>query len=972
MRTKQMKLNPILLSALVLACLLGLVFPAQALEPTDKWEGLIDYAATGASLLDDTCSLVQDDNDFDKLICKPLTSSSTLQDRDFQGDTALTESDSFMGGVPADVHVVKAILVWNGSVNPIGGQPDPQVTFTPPGGKDYVVVAETTDLQETTFRNEDANTGVIQNWRYYTYRVDITELMRDHHITNAGDLNGFYKFSDYQGYAGAPYIWNTMAVGGWSMILIYADPMADPKRVFYYTDFQYTSNNVLTQKPSGFEVPEDATAKVTLFISEGDYPLWGMCYGMEDMDYPTLNTGDFIGTPAEICSDYLGITHTEGLFFNGEILDDGCFPSAPPQELTAGLWTPSGENAENVYNSTVNTNLNPSEGSCRINTYSIDLDTFDVSSLLNFKDTEATIEMSLGSDFIFTNFLILSISTKLPDFDIPGEPEKSASIEPGGSVRPGEEFTYYIYIENNGEDFAENVRVRDILPDEVTYVPNSTVVVEPDGTRRSVPDPQGGLYPSYTGIAIADSMDIGPDYRYTVEMTVRLKSLEQGISKESIVDNLAEIISGNGDIYFTNGGVPITHRVRLEAFEGELYIAPGKHSPGNRFVTPGQKDVVISQVNLKALEDNVRLVSFTFSPTSDSDPTLITGATLYWDRNNDGKLDDGDVQLGDQQTWGTVGMVFGDFSDLEEISANEQENLLLTVDIAENARPDAFIQLELLSEHVQIQGFANGLPMSSARLTVPGEDVDLIAELGPNNPGAGYLQIGSQSPVMQLHLRALGHNSTLASLTVDLQGTLYDPQEVPRLFLVNDANGNGVYDTGEPVLGDQVSPASDDSSVTFTRFFLELPIDTDVYVLLVGEFAQSITEEKTFRVSISGNDKIGCGESMVAGAPIEGSLFIFAKAVYECMDDVDCDPLGFAWTCDLLAGICRSNGTGADGDDPNPTDGDLPTDGDFSVDGDEDGSGASSGGCNGSGPLGAGVLLLFGLMISLMLRRREN
>lgn len=66
----------------------------------------------------------------------------------------------------------------------------------------------------------------------------------------------------------------------------------------------------------------------------------------------------------------------------------------------------------NAYNSTVNTNINPTEVPCRIDQYSIDLDSFDVSALVAEGDRQAEIIWEVGQDSIFTNYFIFSVSGK--------------------------------------------------------------------------------------------------------------------------------------------------------------------------------------------------------------------------------------------------------------------------------------------------------------------------------------------------------------------------------------------------------------------------------------------------------------------------------------------------------------------------------------------------------------------------------
>ncbi len=897
---------------LTLVLLFGLIGSAAALEPTDKWEGSIDYAATGGTFLNDTC--------------QASAFGCVTGVFDGQGDSVTANSQADLDGIPDDANVVKAYLVWMGSIQHGVDSPDDTINIRPPQGNSYTIVAEPEQLSEIVYDDLDAN-DQMATYHYFTYRVEVTEILRRHVVSNQKPLNGTYLLSGFSAYAGEPYLSRTVALGGWSLFIVYSVPQSQPKRVYYYTDFRAIHDEVVELNPAGFEVPENPEAKVTFFLGEGDQGIRGM--GL---------TG----------------THNEELRFNGTVLVDAC------------------NDADNAYNSTVNTNIYPNEEPCRINQYSIDLDTFFVSNLLGLGDTEAQVLMSLGQDQAFSNYLILSIDTKLPDFDIPNEPEKASSVT--GALYPGQEFTYYIYVQNNGEDIAANVRVRDELPLDVTYVAGSTVVVEPSGERVAVADGPNGEAPCLSGIDVADTMPPGEGFRRTIEFKVRLNSVEQGVTKETIVENMAEIISGNGDIYFTNGGIPVRHNVQLESFEGTLYFKKGPRHPGSHFVAGGEQRVTVAHLNLKALEGDIQMSSLMFTPMADTDALVISGAELYLDNNNDGLLDSGDDMIDSRQSWTSGGLVFDDFSRLPEVEANEQHNLLLVVDIADDVQPGQIAQLELIEDNVGVRGFTSGLPFACATLYVPSEDTDLSMELGFMNPSDGYLSQGAVAPVMQLLVRAYSDGVSLSGLTISAEGTVHDSTEVTAMDLITDINGNGLKDPGEPALGGSQTFGADNAAVTFSGLNLSVPNGGEAYLLLVGQFSETIGEEKKFRVLINNNDQLEAGGKVVLGAPISGSLFTFTSGqVVECTTDAECaQELGASWVCDQINGLCVETSV-PDGD--NPADGDDPADGDaWTPDGDTGDDEDDGGGCRTAGSSGAMALMLLFAVLSVtwIRRRREN
>ncbi len=899
------------LSFLIVFLLVG-INSALALEPTDKWEGTIDYAATGGSFLDDTCT---------------VSAFGCFPPGDGQGDIVNGTSTAVLAGIPEGVHILKAMLVWMGSLQHGLQAADREVHLQPPQGDKYpVTVPDEDPIYEEIYEGTDL-AGQDQTFHYYTIRADVTNILRTHYVTEDKSLNGDYTISDFSGWADEPYKGRTVALGGWSLVIIYSNPGGQAKRIYYYTDFRAIHDEVVTLTPSGFDVPFNPEAKVTFFLGEGDDSISG-----------TGVTG----------------TYNEEIKFNGVQLTDSCNP------------------LDNAYNGTVNTNLADGEA-CRTNQYSIDLDTFYVSDLLSPGDTDATILFSLGQDQAFSNYIILSIDTRLPDFDIPDEPEKGASVASGQALYPGQDFTYYIYVQNNGEDVATNVIVKDPLPSVVTYIANSTYVVEPSGERRHVPDPVENQPPSLTGIAVADNIPPGEPYRRTVEIGVRLNSLEQGVSKETIVENTAQIISGNGDIYFTNGGVPIQHTVRLESYEGKLYFNKGGNHPESRFVTAGQTDVVAAHVSLQALEGPVQISSLKFTPKETADAGVVSMAALYLDNNNDGVVDSGDTQIGQKTSWVGGGLAFDDFSALPTVAKDEKHSLILTVDVDEDATPGMIGQLELTEEGVSIRGFKYGLPFDCSLLYLPSADTDVSIEMGYHNPAAAFLPKTINAPVMQLLLRAYDEAVSINGITFVAEGTLYDPSEVDQISLYRDANGNGALDNGESQLGESKSFSEDNGNVTFSNLNIALAANEEVNLLAVAAF-DNVAVEKKFRINVMDNANVDAGGATVFGAPITGSLFTFVDEVVGCETDEDCwASMGQNFICDDFEKICIDSGSSTDGDTVNPTDGDgfTPIDGDFPVvDGDEPEE--DGGGCHSAaGNMATGGLLLLSLLAGIIFWRRR-
>jgi len=872
----------------VLALLLSLfTTDALALEPADKWEGPIDYAATGGSFLEDTC------------YAGPT--GCILGQFDNQGDMVTATSSAGMYGIPEGVNVVKAYLIWMGSVDAENGNPDMQLTLLPPSGKEYEVTALAEDMTESIKDDFDAD-DLPATYYYYTNRVDVTKLLQDHNSVNNMPLNGSYTVKNFTGYADEPYLKRQVALGGWSLFLVYSKSGSQSKRIYYYNYFDQIRDQVLELEPTGFVAPENAIAKFTMFVGEGDPGIEGSGTGV----------------------------HDESIFFNNIQLVDNC------------------NTANNPFNGTVNTNLDQAEGDCREQVYSIDLDTFFVSEYLTAGDTGANIELSLGQDLVIPNYFVLSISSKRSDFDIPNKPEKSASVSTGGFLAPEEVFTYYIYVQNNGENVATDVKVRDQLPSELVYIENSTYVIEPNGDRRKIDDIEGGFAPSTNSIAIASSLPPGEAHRRVVEIGVRLKSESDGIVKGNIINNTAEIISGRGDIFFTNGGSPVTHTVRLEAYEGTMQFAMGKKHSESRFVAPGETGVVLAQINLSSENGDVALSNMIFTPADQTNGEVVDSATLYWDLNSNGKVDLTDRQLGETSNWSVGGLVFSDFSVLGSVKENQQQNLLLTGDISQSAMAGDSSQLELLSDNVSVRGFVRGLPFKTAMLYLPDSSTVLSAEPGLENPSDGYLTPGAESNVLQFKLRSYASAVNIQAMTFQLEGTIYDATELESLELFRDSNQDGIFGATDVTLA--TTPiTTDDQLVVFSTLNESLPANSEMHYALKAKFSVDAGENKNFRISLNAVD---AGGQSALGTPVMGGLLTISSDLVACDSDQDCIlSLDDSWYCDQLLSVCKQ-GDVADGD-MEQSDGDI--DGDMDTEIDEE---SASGGCQNTKAPSALILLI--------------
>ncbi len=167
--------------------------------------------------------------------------------------------------------------------------------------------------------------------------------------------NGNYTFENLTVETGNPYCSARAVVAGWSLFVVYEETGLSGKTLVLYDGFDISRQSSTSYQLSGIWAADPPEAKTTLVVWEGDAGLTGS---------------------------------SEMLEFNGVGLSDGDNP------------------ADNVYNSTINS-LGVTDS------FGVDLDTYDVSSLVSEGDTLATTFVSVGPDLIILNAVVLQAKSNI-------------------------------------------------------------------------------------------------------------------------------------------------------------------------------------------------------------------------------------------------------------------------------------------------------------------------------------------------------------------------------------------------------------------------------------------------------------------------------------------------------------------------------------------------------------------------------
>ncbi|HPG36411.1 MAG TPA: hypothetical protein PLW37_08750 [bacterium] len=399
----------------------------------------------------------------------------------------------------------------------------------------------------------------------YTYRIDVTdffetihELGRDAGISVDGfQLLGNYNVSGIPCTNSSHYLDISGMIGGWSIIMVYTSEKIFPKKIYIYDDldiyqFQYTDINV-----AGFELPTDANVKITLHTLEGDPGLTGAVSNPhESLQISGAQTFDWVDLQ-NICNP--GLNDTLG---------------KPYTEIYNSISSVYGWEDELPFCIGDYNDPNSLE-------YSMDVDTFLLKASdplfephLIRGDTNLWVKVSSNLDGVYTNYMVLSIDTRAPKFDIPANAETpdgreknvcSCSLERDYFCMDSAMY-FLIKVQNWGDNASLSVKVKDALPTNVDYVPGTAQIAtqfDSDGNGtdwKKVEDAGEGGFPFAEPYLVADVMEPCDQVSQTCLNTVlvRFKVMpKEGLPKNAVITNTAEITDSTGIVYYSNTSVPL-------------------------------------------------------------------------------------------------------------------------------------------------------------------------------------------------------------------------------------------------------------------------------------------------------------------------------------------------------------------------------------------------------------------------------
>ena len=285
-------------------------------------------------------------------------SGGSFRDQDNATDAcSITPTSSATGlttPIPGTATIKKAFLLWAHS----NQNPDTQVVFE----------GQTVDADIVY------SSSLPGNLLFYGMMSDVTTLISGiaNPSTNVYDMSGLNidntdTFASYCGTA--------TTLGGWSLIVFYEELSLPAVSVNMYHGFKGESNTSNAYTLDGFFAIGSSGAKTSVLSWEGDNSLDGNSAGTTNPNGESLIVTNQLGT-------------------NFNLMGDG------------------GQTGNNAYNSTIfdNTilpNINTTTS------YGVDLDTYDISSFIAPADSQITVGVNSGQDFVIANLVLVKVPSNL-------------------------------------------------------------------------------------------------------------------------------------------------------------------------------------------------------------------------------------------------------------------------------------------------------------------------------------------------------------------------------------------------------------------------------------------------------------------------------------------------------------------------------------------------------------------------------
>lgn len=320
---------------------------------------------------------------------------------------------------------------------------------------------------------------------------------------------------------------------------------------------------------------------------------------------------------------------------------------------------------------------------------------------------------------------------------------------------------------------------------------------------------------------------------------------------------------------------------------GDLVISRGNRDLGPTNEGVGQSVVVFQFRTTATIDLNLRALGLEGTGTGDF--SKVPQVALHLDRNADGQVGQGDVQLG-LATFNSDKKA--QFSGLNfNFTKGQTEHFVIVLTIPSDAAEGDSFALAVndgstIDARQVINGFERaadvfGLPVEGALKTVSGTG-SLSLLRGPVTRDNTVAFPGDQNAaILQLDLRASSVESLqLQSLTLKTGGSGNEAFDLIGASLYVDVDSDGKLDLAiDRPLRLNVTAVSDNNDLIFNSLAENLAPGSITRLLVLYEFSNTLSTPATFTVSLNDNaDIVAMGQTSnlaanIGGAPILGTQY---------------------------------------------------------------------------------------------------
>jgi len=525
-----------------------------------------------------------------------------------ESDTCLSESTFTLkeGSIPSDAYIERAFLVWSTSIDPNNAMAptDNQaaISFASSDGAITDTLSVTAPRQgvagtESNPGQQDftfegvafENAGVIQGG-YYTYRVDVTDWFVGIHkkgreagvLEDGYSLVGDYTVSDVACTNNSMYIsqiangsiYSSTVVAGWSVILVYRSMRISPKMVYIYNGFGQYVGQYQDVAVSGFEFPDKPSVKVTFHVNEGD-PGFAYSTGCGSMGMAACPPEGLQVTGATTPPESLVILQNDCNPAKFVDSDGKPFNYSETYNSISSMYAWNETIPECVGGDPNNPNADTLEYTMDVDTFILDAENNpDVEAQFKKGDTQMFFKLGANRDVVYTNYMIVSVDTKAPRYDIPPNADTPSGREKiycgcspeSDAVCFDYPFYFAIKVQNWGDDISTNVTIQDALSPKVVYVPGTTEMCKEWKSANvcskwiAIEDGSDGAFPLKQPYKIADALgycdEVTLECPETIMIRFRAKPSDT-LQKHDVIENTALINDDSGKVYRSNTSIPL-------------------------------------------------------------------------------------------------------------------------------------------------------------------------------------------------------------------------------------------------------------------------------------------------------------------------------------------------------------------------------------------------------------------------------